>query len=406
MGEPPQAATRVLVINIMDADDHKPRFERDIDAAPIELQVLEEQPKGTVVGTIFAIDEDINDNGAIDYAFIDGNEQNLFTINRTEDNKAVISTAKMLDHEMSEAYLLTVKCFKMNKLKQFDYRKPYNPQEKSEIKVIIKVLDTDDHLPEFMLKNESIGVHSHIPINSVVTTVKASDIDSSAAPINISIVDVNFVSQFHRKGNKSFIDLANIFHLNHQSGEIRNSKSLSNYVDGFFELKLRANNSNITRRYTDTTLKLFVIRDKSLLRFVFAKPPTEITLLLPEFTSKVQNILKAHDLELSVFDAQVLHKPDHSLDFSSTSSCFQLTRHGSVLSPFEMKKIMDAEEVKQALLETYLLYSIDEVESCVGTKLNTAGIGSASGTWLVILAGMIGIASLFALMSTCCLFKK
>lgn len=406
MGQPPQAATRVLVINVMDVDDHRPRFEREIDAGPIELQVLEEQPQGTVVGTVYGIDEDIDENGAIDYAFIDGNEQNLFVINRTDDNKAIISTGKLLDHELNESYVLTVKCFKLNKLKQFDYRKPYNPHEKSEIKVLIKVLDIDDHLPQFLLKNESIGVHSHIPINSVVTTVKAEDIDSTAAPINITIVNVNFVSQFHRKENTSFIDLANIFHLSHQNGEIRNTKSLSNYVDGYFELKLRANNSNITRRHTDTMLKLFVIRDKSLLRFVFSKPPTEITLLLPEFTTKVQNILKQHDLELSVFDAQVLHKSDHSLDFTSTSSCFQLTRHGSVLSPHDMKKLMDSEEIKHALLEIYVAYSVDEVESCVGTKLNSAGIGSASGTWLVILAGIIGMASLLSLMSTCCLFKK
>lgn len=29
-GEPPQAATRVLKINVLDIDDHKPRFIRDV----------------------------------------------------------------------------------------------------------------------------------------------------------------------------------------------------------------------------------------------------------------------------------------------------------------------------------------------------------------------------------------
>lgn len=29
-GEPPQAATRVLHINVLDVDDHKPHFEREI----------------------------------------------------------------------------------------------------------------------------------------------------------------------------------------------------------------------------------------------------------------------------------------------------------------------------------------------------------------------------------------
>lgn len=29
-GEPPQASTRVLRINVLDVDDHKPRFVREI----------------------------------------------------------------------------------------------------------------------------------------------------------------------------------------------------------------------------------------------------------------------------------------------------------------------------------------------------------------------------------------
>lgn len=93
-GQPPQSATRVLRINILDIDDHRPRFAREIvsfsifnvsfssfdlnfvfiyseipfkEAQPIEMSVEEEQPPGTIVGFLQAIDEDINENGAIDY---------------------------------------------------------------------------------------------------------------------------------------------------------------------------------------------------------------------------------------------------------------------------------------------------------------------------------------------------
>lgn len=36
-GQPPQAATRVLRINILDIDDHKPRFLRDVVSISIDL---------------------------------------------------------------------------------------------------------------------------------------------------------------------------------------------------------------------------------------------------------------------------------------------------------------------------------------------------------------------------------
>lgn len=410
MGEPPQVATRVLVIDVIDVDDHRPHFNRDTDSAPIEMEFLEEQPGGSFVGEVEAIDEDIGSNGVIDYAIVGGNELEYFRINRTEDNKAQLSTTKPLDREKNDKFLLTIKCFKLNHLKNFNIRKEFNPQDFSEIQVLVRVVDIDDHLPMFEVsKNESVGVRHTVPINTLIATVKAVDPDSSAAPITLTIDNVKFVSQFYRKRNIT-ADLTKIFTLTQNTlgdlGEIRNVKSLIDYVDGYFDLMIRANNSNITRRHSDYDLKVFVIRDKSLLRFVFAKPPLEVNGILSEFSQKVQSELKKSDLELSIFDAQVLVRPDLSLDFSSTTSCFQLSRHGSALPPHEMTKIMDSEETKNLLLETYVAYNVHAVEPCAGNGIRKAGLINNSGTWLVVLAAVIGFASLMALLSTCCLFRK
>lgn len=296
MGEPPQIATRVLVINVVDVDDHKPHFHRDIDSPPLEMEVLEEQPGNKLIGTISAIDEDIGSNGAIDYAIVDGNELELFKLKRTEDNKAQLLTTQPLDRERYEKFMLTIKCFKLNNLKNFNIRKPYNAHDFSEIQVLVRIVDIDDHLPQFEVnKNDTVGVRHTVPINTLIASVKAFDIDSSASPIKLSVENVTFVSQFYRKSNIT-ADLTKIFALNQNNlgdvGEILNLKPLIDFVDGYFEIKIHANNSNNSRRYSELDLKIHVIRDKSLLRFVFARPPIEVNSFISEFSQKVQSKLK------------------------------------------------------------------------------------------------------------------
>ncbi|XP_055687294.1 cadherin-23 [Lutzomyia longipalpis] len=404
-GDPPQASTRVLRINVLDIDDHKPRFIREINAPPFEIETPEEQILGSIVGNISAVDEDIGENGAIDYDIIDGNQENLFKISRTNSSVAMITVNGRLDRESVESYLLTVKCFKFTNNPRIS-RKPYNPLDISEIQVLIKIKDVDDHLPEFHPANQTLGVRHNVPIDMSLLTVAVTDKDPDAMPIHLSLVNVSYTPQFYKRNNKSQ-NLLNLFSLHNQTGEIRTLNTLSDYVDGFFELTIRANNSNATGRYTDNVVKMFIIRDKSLLRFVFAKPAVEVRSIIGEFSRIVQEKLQSSALELHVFDTHVLSKADHSLDFSSTSSCFQLTRHGSALPPQEMQKIMDSEDVRSLLRETYVEYSVSAVDSCSVKKSHTNGsLMTSSGTWLVILAALIGLAALIATCTSFCLFRR
>lgn len=410
-GEPPQASTRVLTINVVDVDDHEPRFDRQIDSQPLELMVFEEQPVGAIFGNFSAIDEDIDENGAIDYAFVDGNEMGYFKITRTQSNMAIISTNEVLDREKSQSFSLTVKCFKYDKKTPLilkSTRKLYNPKNMSEMKILVTIVDIDDHLPEFERENPTIGIRHNVPIDTSIYTLRAKDEDSSAADLEYRLLNITFNPQFYRRDNKSMQHLEKIFYLNNKTGEIRTTRSVSNYVDGFFELKIRVNNSEQPKRWQDNIVKIFVIRDKTLLRFVFARPPGEINPLIKEFADKLQNKLNSSDLELSVFDAQVLNKPDLSLDFSSTSSCFQMSRHGTALNVNDMRKIMDSEEMKNLLRETFLEYSVNYVDMCSFGKnySSSSYMMTSSGTWLVVLAGLIGLASLVSLFSACLMFKR
>ncbi|CAH2074945.1 unnamed protein product, partial [Iphiclides podalirius] len=112
-GAPPQQARRVLAVTVDDVDDHKPRFARALDDPPIVMMIEEEVPIGTVIGKLEAIDEDIGENAAIDYAITEGNELGLVRLKRTNESAALVLVAARIDREAVAKLLLTVKCFKL-----------------------------------------------------------------------------------------------------------------------------------------------------------------------------------------------------------------------------------------------------------------------------------------------------
>lgn len=149
-GEPAQQSTRIVNVIVTDVDDHKPHFERNLvslkqcinsnntkvtkiilmsewflqDDPPILMAVEEEVPIGTTIGILKAIDEDIGENAAIDYAITTGNEFGLVKLKRTNDSKALIITAARFDRETMSKLLLSVKCFKYGTKPRM--RKVYN----------------------------------------------------------------------------------------------------------------------------------------------------------------------------------------------------------------------------------------------------------------------------------------
>lgn len=285
----------------------------------MEMSVLEEQPPGTIVGYFNAIDEDINENGAIDYVIIDGNQGNFFKIERLPNNTGVLRTMQPLDREQISTYIITIKCFKYGTSNAVNMAyKSYQREDLSEIEVLIKVIDIDDHLPEFLEKSPSFGVRMNIPIEYPLATVRAIDVDTNATPLFYQIVNVTFIPQFYKRDNSTIENVRDLFILNNHTAELRTAKSLADFVDGYFEILIRVNNIDQDRRVRHNSVKIFVIRDKSLLRFVFAKSPTEVKEFIDEFSMSVQARLESSEFELDILDTKVLTKSDQTFDFSST----------------------------------------------------------------------------------------
>ncbi|XP_037949446.1 cadherin-23 [Teleopsis dalmanni] len=407
-GVPRQSVTSILQILVLDMDDHSPRFVREIDEGPLTFSVVEEQPEGTIIGNFSAIDEDIGENAAIDYVIIEGNNENIFSIERNNESMAILKTNKPIDRESIDSYTISIKCLKYGEPSYTFIGDPYNRFDPTHIRVVIKVIDIDDNLPEFEQRDASIGIRINVPIDTVITTVRATDRDAEAAPIVLTVENVTFVPQFYKRTKQIETEsLQKLFTLNNQTGELRTGGSFSNYVDGYFQMKIRANNSMKAKRHTFNNLKIFVIRDKSLLKFVFARPPSEIQSIIRPFQEQLKKKLAPIGYELHILDTQVLTRSDLSFDFTSTSSCFQMFKNGAAMTMQEMQKLMNSDMMKQELFDTYVAYGVSEVESCSVRRTQVAANMMASaGTWLVILAAVIGLATIITACTACCLKKK
>ncbi|KAB7498891.1 Cadherin-23 [Armadillidium nasatum] len=67
LGRPPQLKSRIIYINVTDADDNDPVFVKLSGKEWMELDIEEEAAAGTIVGYVKAVDRDIGENALIDY---------------------------------------------------------------------------------------------------------------------------------------------------------------------------------------------------------------------------------------------------------------------------------------------------------------------------------------------------
>uniref|UniRef100_A0A1B0FB48 Cadherin domain-containing protein n=1 Tax=Glossina morsitans morsitans TaxID=37546 RepID=A0A1B0FB48_GLOMM len=407
-GQPGQSLTKVLQINILDVNDHQPVFCREPDEGPLQFLVLEEEDGGTIVGNFAAIDIDIGENALIDYVIIEGNDEKVFSIETSENNTATLKTTKPIDRELVEHFQLTVKCLQRGEAIDSLIGDTYDRYDRSHLRIHVRVIDIDDNLPQFEHKYVSVGVRINVPIDTIITKIRVTDLDAEAEPLILTIENLTFVPQFYKRTKAMRTAVwQTLFVLDNRTGELKTAGSFADYVDGYFEMKIRANNSQNVKRHTFSTFKVFIIRDKSLLKFVFARPPKEIRNIVRPFQEKMREKLTPFNLNLHIMDTQALTRSDYSLDFTAASSCFQMFRNGSAMALNEMKRLMNSERLKEELLDVYVEYGISAVEPCSTRKMPAiAGIIGFPGIWLVGIAALIGMAALITVCTACFLRKK
>ncbi|KAG7461989.1 hypothetical protein MATL_G00197140 [Megalops atlanticus] len=225
-GFPPYSSYEKVEITILDVNDNYPVFERE----PFRAELLENlSPQKVLV--VSAVDRDSGPNGQLEYAIIDGNKENSFSINRATGE---IRTTRPLDREKVAQYVLKVKATDRG-----------TPPKSTTVKVLISVLDVNDNAPRFS-KIFSATVPENAPVGYTVTRVTTSDEDAGA----------NAVSRY------SISDTSLPFTINMNTGDITISRPLNREDSDRYIVKVSARDSGWTVS-TDVTIFVTDVNDNS-----------------------------------------------------------------------------------------------------------------------------------------------
>ncbi|XP_069544895.1 protocadherin Fat 3-like, partial [Brachyistius frenatus] len=201
---------RVVVrVTIEDANDNTPTFAQ----SSYEAFVNESVPVGTSILIVSAVDEDKGENGYITYS-VSSLQPLPFRINQFS---GVISTTKDLDFESSpESFVFVVRAS--------DWGSPY--RRESEVNVTVHLENVNDNQPLFEKVACQGVISGDFPVDEVITTMSAIDIDE------LELVKYKIIS-----GNEQ-----GYFDLNPDSGVLALRRPLltASPKNGLFSLKITA----------------------------------------------------------------------------------------------------------------------------------------------------------------------
>ena len=443
LGLPPQESHRVLFIQVNDTDDNEAIFMRSRESHPLVFEVNEELALGSEVARVKAIDLDSGSNAAIVYDIINGNEKDIFSVTSTSDGVGVIKCIKRLDREQDDKFLLTIRVMhpkrkQLSALTESISQKfmSYNKDDFSQIQVEILLKDIDDNPPKFEQDQYVVGVKFDTEVHSDLLTIKAVDPDvtqsslqtsSHVSNIEYSISHSSFIS------GKTVKDQPSFFELDSSTGILRNSLSLRSFVGGYFNLTIKAMNrpdiKSKSSGYSSSSedlinegmvivkgkpvsssvnCKIFVVKDKDFLKFTFNRRPDEIKKSLKTLETEISKILskssskKDTELYSLNFDQiQFLERKDGSLDFESTTACFQLikSRRGGKSVVLDQKEGLRTLSMTQLETHSHLLKQLYDNQGVVSVEECTTNRESyklsRSEVGLILVGVFIAIGSLF-----------
>ncbi|KAK0142146.1 Protocadherin Fat 4 [Merluccius polli] len=225
-GFPPYSSYGKVEITVLDVNDNHPLFDKE----PFHAEILENLSPQRVL-LVSAIDQDSGPNGQLEYAIVDGNKENSFSINRATGE---IRTTRPLDREKLAQYALRVKATDRG-----------SPPKVTTVKVLINVLDVNDNAPRFS-KIFSATVPENAPVGYTVTRVTTTDEDAGT----------NAISRY------SIADSSLPFSINPSTGDISISRPLNREDTDHYIAKVSAHDSGWTVS-TDVTIFITDVNDNA-----------------------------------------------------------------------------------------------------------------------------------------------
>ncbi|XP_071075596.1 protocadherin beta-3 isoform X2 [Desmodus rotundus] len=201
-------------LQIIDVNDHSPVFFEN----EMQLKILESTPPGTIIPLGNAEDLDVGRNSLQNYTVTPNSHFHVLTNSRRDGRKyPELVLDKALDREEQPQFSLTLMALDGG-----------SPPRSGTVQVHILVLDINDNAPEFTQSLYEVDVLENSPINSVIVTVSASDLDTG----NFGTVSYAF---FHTSE-----EILKTFQLNPITGDIQLVKHLNFEAIKSYEVDIEA----------------------------------------------------------------------------------------------------------------------------------------------------------------------
>ncbi|KRZ90162.1 Protocadherin-like wing polarity protein stan [Trichinella sp. T8] len=230
-----RSTTAIVLVNVLDLNDHEPVFERSNYAASISESV---EP-GTTVLHVHAQDEDAGRNGRIQYSVQRTNPETPLPFSLGSDD-GVLRVEKPLDRETCPFYRFEV----------LACDQPLTITERLCAKALVEVTvdDENDNAPEFEQSTYVVEIDENLDPNDkpVIANVMARDRDfGHNGEVKYSIVSGNAEGRFS---------------IDYNTGEVRLVDRVDYRQTDHYELVIRAQDSAIFS-LSNTTLLEIRIRD-------------------------------------------------------------------------------------------------------------------------------------------------
>lgn len=243
--------TTQLYISVIDINDHRPEFNQTI----YEINVSENTAEGTEILQLFATD--LDEDKTLFYSLHAARNPVSLKLFRIDSVTGSVTLAQELDRELMIEHILIV------------IVKDYGtPAKRNYAKIIVHVIDHNDHAPEFTSKIIQGKVYETAAIGSNVVTALAIDRDiGENGRIVYSIVSGN---------------IGNMFAIDSSMGTITVAKELGTNVMNEYMLQVKATDCGNPALFAQIPVQVVVVMvDNAPPKFTRAETAVEIYENLP-----------------------------------------------------------------------------------------------------------------------------
>ncbi|XP_054003257.1 protein dachsous [Hylaeus anthracinus] len=210
-GTPARAARVPLKVTVLDVNDNSPEI---VDPQGDVVSVREEQPPGTEVARVRALDTDLGENASVTYTILKDRGSDGYNVFTIDPITGMIRTKAVLDHEERNVYRVSVKATDAGR-----------PPRHSVRALSVEVLALADNRPTFTSSSLTFNVREDASIGQAVGSVSGA---GPAGRVAFTLDSLTPISEFPA------------FDVDRSSGQLVVAHSLDRENVSVYHLEIRA----------------------------------------------------------------------------------------------------------------------------------------------------------------------